>query len=31
LQFYGARMGVIVDPFGVRWMIGTHVSSGQGA
>jgi PhnB protein len=29
LQFYGARMGVIVDPFGVRWMIGTHVGSGQ--
>jgi PhnB protein len=24
-QFYGARMGVIVDPFGVRWMIATHV------
>jgi PhnB protein len=24
-QFYGARMGTIVDPFGVRWMIGTHV------
>jgi PhnB protein len=24
-QFYGSRMGTIVDPFGVRWMIGTHV------
>jgi PhnB protein len=28
LQFYGARMGVIVDLFGVRWMIGTHVGEG---
>jgi len=24
-QFYGSRMGTLVDPFGVRWMIGTHV------
>jgi PhnB protein len=24
-QFYGSRMGVIVDPFGVRWMVATHV------
>lgn len=24
-QFYGSRMGTIVDPFGVRWMIATHV------
>ncbi|MGH8911532.1 MAG: VOC family protein [Acidimicrobiia bacterium] len=24
-QFYGARMGTMIDPFGVRWMIGTHV------
>lgn len=24
-QFYGSRMGTVVDPFGVRWMIGTHV------
>jgi PhnB protein len=26
-QFYGARMGVIVDPFGVRWMVSTQVRS----
>jgi len=24
-QFYGSRMGTMIDPFGVRWMIGTHV------
>ena len=24
-QFYGSRMGVIMDPFGVRWMVNTHV------
>ncbi len=24
-QFYGSRMGTIIDPFGIRWMIGTHV------
>ncbi|MGI8577752.1 MAG: VOC family protein [Nocardioidaceae bacterium] len=24
-QFYGARLGVFVDPFGVRWMVATHV------
>lgn len=24
-QVHGSRMGVIVDPFGVRWMIATHV------
>lgn len=24
-EFYGARMGSILDPYGVRWMIGTHV------
>ena len=24
-QFYGSRMGTIVDPFGVRWMIATHI------
>ncbi len=24
-QFYGDRMGVVVDPFGHRWMIATHV------
>lgn len=24
-QFYGSRAGTIIDPFGVRWMIGTHV------
>lgn len=24
-QFYGDRMGTFVDPFGVRWMIATHV------
>ena len=24
-QFYGSRMGTLVDPFGVRWMVGTHV------
>lgn len=23
-QFFGARMGTLIDPFGVRWMIGTH-------
>jgi uncharacterized glyoxalase superfamily protein PhnB len=24
-QFYGSRLGTIVDPFGVRWMVATHV------
>ena len=24
-QFYGSRMGTIIDPFGVRWMIATHI------
>lgn len=24
-QFYGSRLGVLVDPFGVRWMVATHV------
>ena len=24
-QFYGDRSGTLVDPFGYRWMIGTHV------
>ncbi len=24
-QFYGSRMGTVVDPFGVRWMIATHI------
>lgn len=24
-QFYGARMGTMTDPFGVRWRIGTHI------
>lgn len=24
-QFYGSRMGTLIDPFGVRWMIATHV------
>jgi len=24
-QFYGSRMGTMVDPFGVRWMVATHV------
>lgn len=24
-QFYGSRMGTIIDPFGVRWMVATHV------
>jgi PhnB protein len=24
-QFYGARMGVVLDPFGLRWMISTHL------
>jgi len=24
-QFHGARLGTLVDPFGVRWMISTHV------
>ena len=23
-QFYGDRSGTLVDPFGYRWMIGTH-------
>ena len=23
--FYGDRMGTLLDPFGVRWMVGTHV------
>ena len=24
-QFWGDRTGVVVDPFGHRWMLGTHV------
>jgi PhnB protein len=24
-QFYGARMGTLIDPFGIRWMVSTHV------
>lgn len=24
-QFYGSRLGTMVDPFGVRWMIATHI------
>ncbi len=24
-QFYGDRMGTVIDPFGHRWHIGTHV------
>lgn len=24
-QFYGARLGTLIDPFGVRWMVATHV------
>ncbi|HEY0505373.1 MAG TPA: VOC family protein [Lysobacter sp.] len=24
-QFWGDRMGTVVDPFGHRWMLGTHV------
>jgi PhnB protein len=24
-QFYGSRMGTIVDPYGIRWMVATHV------
>lgn len=24
-QFHGARMGTLIDPFGVRWMISTQV------
>ena len=24
-EFYGSRMGTLMDPFGVRWMVGTHV------
>jgi PhnB protein len=24
-QFYGARAATLVDPFGVRWMIATHL------
>lgn len=23
--FHGSRMGTLLDPFGVRWMVGTHV------
>jgi len=23
-QFHGSRMGTMIDPFGVRWMVGTH-------
>ncbi len=30
-QFYGSRMGVILDPFGVRWMVNTHVHDVSGA
>lgn len=24
-QFYGSRLATMVDPFGVRWMVSTHV------
>ena len=24
-QFWGYRTGSVVDPFGLKWMIGTHV------
>jgi len=24
-QFYGSRTGTIVDPFGIRWLLATHV------
>lgn len=24
-QFYGSRMGTMIDPFGVRWMVNTHI------
>ena len=24
-QFYGSRLAVLVDPFGLRWMLATHV------
>jgi PhnB protein len=24
-EFHGSRVGALVDPFGIRWMIGTHV------
>lgn len=24
-QFHGSRVGTMIDPFGVRWMIATHV------
>jgi PhnB protein len=24
-QLYGRRIGTIIDPFGVRWMIATHI------
>ena len=23
-QFWGDRMGTVVDPFGHKWMLGTH-------
>ena len=23
-QFHGSRMGTMIDPFGVRWMVSTH-------
>jgi PhnB protein len=30
-QPYGARMGAMIDPFGVRWMIATHGASAERA
>ena len=24
-QFYGSRMGTMIDPFGVRWLVNTHI------
>ena len=24
-EFYGSRIGTLLDPFGVRWMVATHV------
>ena len=30
-QPYGSRMGAMIDPFGVRWMIATHQGPTEGA
>ncbi len=30
-QFYGDRSGTLIDPFGHKWTLGTHVEDVSGA